>query len=186
MLVVTAGPVTEVVSVSTLREHCRIVGTGDDGLLASFIKTARRDAETLTERLFGVQTLRLTMPAFPAGGIELSRPPTAAVASVEYRDATGAWQTIDAGDYDVDLQDEPGSITPAEAWPADVWQGGGSVVRVIYTAGYSFDTCPEEVKAYICLRAASLYENREADSDKPAMPLPFAERLLDGVRRWHS
>lgn len=68
--------------------------------------------------------------------IFLPKSPVTAVASIEYRDAAGDWQTLDEDLYEVAAGGEPRVVTPVfgSAWPVTIQQPG--CVRVTFAAGY--------------------------------------------------
>lgn len=187
VLRVVTAPTAEAVSVADLKAHARITSAAEDAILPRFVKTAREYAEHLTQRAIGAQTLELRIDAFPGSGesIELPRPPVTSITSVAYRDAFGVSQTLAPASYA--LRDtEAGALlvpaTPGAAWP-EVDEFDGAVV-ITYVAGYTAATLPGATASFILLEAATLYENREATSEKPAAEHPFVPRLLDRARQW--
>lgn len=173
---------TEPVTLAEAKLHLRVDHSTDDTLISSLISAAREECEHLLERALAPQTLRLSIDAFPADGIELPRPPVTSIESIQYVDTDGATQTLAGSDYYLDDEQEPSWVVPAYGvvWP-DTRDEANAVV-VTYVAGYT--DCPDVIRAWILLRVGTLYCTREADSDKPALPSPFADRLLDRYRIW--
>lgn len=187
VLRVVTPPATEAVSVADLKAHARVTSTAEDAILPRFIRAAREDAEHLTQRSIGTQTLELRIDSFPGAGesIELPRPPVTSVISVVYRDTLGASQTLSPAGYA--LRDtEAGALlvpaTPGAKWP-DVDYFGGAVV-ITYVAGYTSATIPAGTASFILLEAATLYEARESAGEKPVAEHPFVPRLLDRTKQW--
>lgn len=173
---------TEVVSLADAKVHLRVDHSSDDDLITALISAAREECEHLLERSIGQQTLSLSLDAFPADGIELPRPPVTSIVSIEYVDADGVTQALAGASYYLDDEQEPSWVVPAYGvdWP-DTRNEANAVV-VTYVAGYT--TCPNAIRAWMLLRIGTLYRTREADSDRPALPSPFADRLLDRYRIW--
>ena len=187
ILRVVTPPTVEVVTVAEAKAHCRVTSDAEDALFPRWIRAAREDAEHLTQRAIGTQTLELRIDSFPGSGesIELPRPPVASVTSVVYRDTLGASQTLSPAAYA--LRDtEAGALlvpaTPGAQWP-DVDYFGGAVV-ITYVAGYTSATIPAGTASFILLEAATLYEARESAGEKPVAEHPFVPRLLDRTRQW--
>lgn len=180
-------PADEVVTVAEAKAVARVTHAAEDAMFPRWIRTAREDAEHLTQRSIGEQTLELRLPAFPgaAGAVELPRPPVTAVVSVSYRDAAGATQTLAGAGY-VLRDDESGArLEPADksvGWPDTDTVDGEVVVR--YVAGYTPATVPASVADFILLEVGALYATRESAGEKPIVEHPFAKRLLDRSTVW--
>lgn len=120
---------------------------------------------------------------FRGGKIELPKPRLQSVDYIRYLDEGGVEQTLDESQYVVDPYSEPGVVTPAPGtyWP--VTQNVMNSVRIGFTAGYGAATdVPDGIKAWIKLRVATLYANREEvavlSRGKVEM-LPYVDNLLD-------
>lgn len=181
-LKIITAPASEPVSLSEAKSHLRVDHADEDALISALITAAREECEHLLERAVAQQTLALVLDSFPAGGIQLPRPPVVSVTSVEYVDQDGVTQTMSSADYLLDDAQQPSWLLLAygEEWPQTRDQA--NAVTVTYVAGYA--DCPELIRAWMLLRIGTLYANREADSDKPAQPSPFVDRLLDRYRVW--
>lgn len=182
---VITAPTFEPVSLAEARLHLRIADdqTAEDAMIASLIVAARIEAEHRTGYALATQTLEIALEAWPADGdIELPRPPFVSVTSVKYTDADGNEQTVDPGDYTVDSHLSPAWLLRAYGveWPTARKQA--NAVRVRYVAGYAQGACPEVDRSWIKMRVGTLYENRNADAERPVAPSPFADRLLDPYR----
>ncbi len=162
-------PAVEPVSVHELAQHLRIssdhVGA-EAGYLETLISAARYHAEhaELWKQLI-TATWKATFNRFPQGRIALRYPPLQEVTKIEYIDTDGVTQTIDAADYLVASEYEPGFVQPApgKSWPGDV-ANRPDAVTVTFKAGYgdSGSDVPGGIKVAIMMIAASWYENREA------------------------
>jgi uncharacterized phiE125 gp8 family phage protein len=118
----TVAPTVEPITLAEVKSHIRqdaSVGSIEDSMLTRWIKSAREQAENLTQRYFVEQTWRLELDAFPAA-IELPRGPVLSVQSVKYQDSNNVQQTLDPADYTVDKNGRYTSyIVPAygKTWP---------------------------------------------------------------------
>lgn len=192
MLVQTSPPATEPVTLADARLQCRLTAsdsTAEDSLIESiWIPAARRHAEAYTRRSFITQSWRLVLDAFPAC-IELERGDVQQIDSLTYRDMAGATQTVAWAAASNGVQRSTDGTLVAEfsggiariqpafgcTWPIAMPEIGA--VAVTYTAGYgNAAAVPQGIKAWILLRVARMYENREEPVDGEA-----ASSYLDGL-----
>jgi uncharacterized phiE125 gp8 family phage protein len=117
------------------------------------------------------------------GKIGIPFPVLQSVDYVRYRDESGALVTLDPALYSVDSASEPGAIAPA---PGAYWPNTQNVLNAVqigFTAGFGApENVPSSIKAWMLMRLAALYENREEVSVAARVTvqeLPFVERLLD-------
>lgn len=139
----------------------------------------------------------LRMEQFPfCRHIEIPRPPLQSVDSITYIDTDGVEQTFgtfegspeEAVEYGVELSDAPefGRIylRSGYSWPSALCQP--SAVRIRFTCGFG-DSCediPENIKNWIYVKAASLYNNREGEQiGNVVNEFKYVDRLLD---RWRA
>lgn len=183
MIKVTTQPTTEPVTLAEAKEHLRIYHEEEDELIEGYIKSARVYAEkVLTWRAFIEQTIRYTLDSFPAGKLELPRPPLIEVLSVKYtKDGDETTLTV-TDDYTVDTKSEPGRVIPANGWP------DADQVEVTYKAGYgsNADSVPENFRQGLLFLMAHFYETREPITlNLQPYKIPFtAEALLCSDRDW--
>lgn len=178
---VTTAVATEVVSLTEAKAHLRVDDSNSDTYISALIAAAREEAEHLTERSIGDQTITLTLDAL-ASEILLVRPPVTSVTSVKYYDTNGAQQTISGANYRVDHSAWPPRLQFDWRYTLPDTDKRADAVEVVYAAGWTSSTCPKAVKQYILVRLSTMFENRVADDVKPPMPAPWVERLLDPVR----
>ena len=130
--------------------------------------------------------MRNYLVRFRGGRIDLPFPSLVSVESVTYTDTNGVLQTLPTDQYLVDNISEPGCITPAPNtyWPNT--QNRVNAVKISYTSGYgNAAAVPAGVKAWILLRAAALYENREevaVGSRLVVADLTFVNGMLDAYK----
>jgi uncharacterized phiE125 gp8 family phage protein len=205
-------PTVEPITLAEAKSHLRVIDNDDDSLIIAMIKAVRSIAEDRTRRSLCLQTWRATLDAFPgpslmgvpAGipyslprhAIILERPPIQSITSIQYVAMDGTTQSMPTTDF-VDLTvggtirvDDPCRITPqfGKIWPVTLPQIGA--VSIVYTTGYSTDpsaatqaaAVPDAIKAWMKLRLAALYENREefiVDQRIVLVENPFVDSLLD-------
>lgn len=152
----------------------------------AFLAAARAHAEHYCGCSFGSQTLELALDAFPAGGIELVRPPVTSITSVKYLDTAGVEQTVSSTDYTLDdYGSQKHWVLPAYdvEWPDTL--DTPNAVKVRYVAGAA--TLPEAVRNALLLFVGHLDQNREAVTvtSGSALELPLAVKaLLDTQKVW--
>lgn len=177
---------TEPVTLAQAKAHLNVIGTGDDALITALITSAREAAEAACGRALAPQTLEMALVAFPGtdGAIALEKGPVATISSVKYTDTAGVEQTITSTAYALSLYGFSNKIAPTYGnyWPTA--QDIPDAVRIRYVTGYV--TCPEAARSWILLQIGAMYEHREAATVGQVYALPFADRLLDGIKAWHK
>lgn len=190
----TAQPSAEPITLAEALTHLREVSDAgaNDAYITSLITAARQACEDRTERSLITTPWLLTLPAFPGASacnphaaICLRTAPALAVQSVQYLDAAGALQTLDPAAYVLHAHLAPALLTPAPGavWPA-VQAGALNAVRVAFTAGYgaSAASVPLPLRQWLLLAIGSMYETRNADSERPQVRSAFVDHLLDPYR----
>lgn len=190
----TAEPDVEPVSLPIAKSHLRVTWDADDEYIRELIAGARDAAEHESGRAFIAGTFALTLDDFPRGGeddggestVRLPVGPVVSVASIVYRDADGATQTLDAADYAVGAK--TGRIDPVTYWPSTDSTALDNVT-ITFTAGYggSYRLVPPRARAAVLLILADRWENRGdnvanslADRAIPAGALRLLRGLGDG------
>ena len=163
-------PANQPITLDEAKAHCRVTFADDDALIEQLIKAATSEMETRLQRTLCDSTWSITLDNLPDGGIRLPHPPLLQVNSVVYFSEAGTQLTLSSDDYIVDTASEPGWIVPApnKEWPA-TQSGRINSVTVTYRAGYRLggtsheqrDAVPRDIRAYLLIRVATMYENRE-------------------------
>lgn len=191
-LKIITPPTTEIVTVDEAVQFMRVdsPSAAEEALIETMITAARKWCEEYLRRAIGVQTLELILDEFPSLGNQaiLLRPPVVSVTSVKYIDADGDEQTmVEDVDYYLAKDSEPGEIRPVAYWPYSL--NTADAVRVRYQAGYCADESPilseilpETIRTAILMQVADLYNNREAQVEKPLSVNQTLERLLSMYR----
>lgn len=179
-----AEPLTLAQALVHLREE--FDAGANDAYITSLISVARTACEDRTERTLITTPWVLTLDAFPAGGvIALAQGPVQAVQSVQYLDALGNLQLLDASAYALNTTTNPARLQPAPAttWPA-TQPSATAAVRVAYTAGYGSTAAsvPAPLVHWMLLALGSLYNTREASATQPQVGHAFVDHLLNPYR----
>lgn len=182
---VVTAVAAEPISLSEAKAHLRVDGTADDTYITALITIARQAAEHEAQRSFAPQTLRVRASEW-GDGIALPRGPVNAVSHVKYVDTANQQQTLSASAYYLDrsLLEPVVRRAYGYTWPSLHYQN--DVIEVQYTAG-TWNTNagvepPKTALQYMLLLIGSMHEQREADAERAAQRVPFADRLLDAYR----
>lgn len=179
------GPTLEPVTLAEAKNHLRYVDNDEDPLINALITSARLTVESQTARQLVTATWKLHLDFFPAGDIEIRKPPVASISSITYFDTQGDQQTWDASKYETDLVSEPARIRPAhnETYPSTRWHKLNAVT-IEFVAGKAVDDVDQRAKQAILLLVAHAFENREAVSGRVMHDVPFAAACLIDSLRW--
>ncbi len=158
------------ITLDEAKAHLRVTFADDDALIEQLIRAATTELEIRCQRTLCETTYTEVLDAFPSSGIKLALPPLLAVSNIVYYGTAGTLLTLSASDYIVDNHSEPGWVFPVtgKTWPET--QDRINAVTVTYTAGYlaggnahqQRDAVPKDLRAWLLIRVATLYENREA------------------------
>jgi len=169
----------EPLTLAEAKQHLRVTQSDQDLVIERLIKAARKHCEKITNHTFMRETWEKTLDAFPAGAIELPKPPLYIVSSIRFLDVNNELQTLDPTHYLADVESYPGWVLPryGYTWPSTYPEI--NAVRIRFQCGYAdADTVPEDIKTAILLLIGHWYENREATSDKPNNGIDFAVNAL--------
>jgi uncharacterized phiE125 gp8 family phage protein len=179
----------ELITVEEAAEFMRAeFSESEESLIETLITAARQMCEEYLFRRIGVQTVELRDKSFPANNAPIILPaPLISVTSIKYLDTNNAEQTLDEDDYIVS-DSSPGLIIPVISWP-DTSNSGDSL-RVLFVAGYSgtgespmqSEALPKTIKTAILMQIADMYENREAQLEKPLAANQTLANLLAPYR----
>lgn len=139
-----------------------------DPQLSRLIAASRRVVENYTRRALIQQTWQQRMRDFPSAGspIRLMRPNALSVTAVQYLAADGTLTTLDAAEYEVELNALPAAVWEARGrtWPSAVYSDRFNSVTVEFLAGYGAarSAVPEPIRQAILIHAADLYAHRES------------------------
>lgn len=174
-----------VVTIDEAKRHLRVSSSTEDADIIRRVKAATRALEHRLRRSIMPQVWERVLDDFPAGAIELGRPPIRTIDSVKYlRDPDGTELNISADDYTLDKDTLPGWVLlkTDRSWPTDV-SPVGNAVRVRFSTGYAtVADVPTEIIDWILLATGDLYANRERSAANPVVPHDFAQDLIMHLR----
>lgn len=188
-LVLKTAPLIEPVTRNDCKNFAQITDSRDDWLIDSLIVGARTYAEQYTNRQFVTATWYLYLDGFP-DVIRPPRPPLQTSGfSIKYTDTAGDEQTLDSGEYQVDVKSNPGRVMPAYAkvWPS-VRVETLNVVTVEFQAGYgtAATDVPFPIRQAMMLLISDWFRYRQDAYDgRPFTKAPRAvDSLLSQYRVW--
>ncbi|MCL7938826.1 head-tail connector protein [Halomonas sp. ATCH28] len=136
--------------------------TVEDTHIQALIGAAYRHAEQVTRVMFEKRNETLVLDGFPSGSesIELPWTPVASIESLDYIDADGISQSLDAETLRLDTRPITPRLAPqwGSLWPKTI----DEPESVTLIAGVGMDVTPPDVRAALLLLIGHLYENREA------------------------
>lgn len=187
MLTLITAPAAEPVTLTEAKLHARIEHSADDTLVTALIAAAREQVEHETGRRLINQTWEQVLPAF-ADSMDLDTGPVSSITSVKYLDSDGAEQTLASTVYSLISESLPPRLVlnSGQSWPATYTSD--NAVRIRFVAGYGADSTavPQAIRAWMMVRIASLYAQREEHaSGLTEMPGRFIDGLLDPYRIHH-
>jgi len=178
----------EIITVEDAAEFMRAeFSLSEENLIETLITAARQMCEEYLFRRIGVQTVELRDKGFPVNGNPIILPsPLISVESIKYLDSNNVLQTLNASEYAVSDSD-PGSIYPITSWP-ETFDFGDSL-RVVFVAGYNIgespmqsESLPKTIKTAMFMQIADMYENREAQVERPLTANQTVQNLLGSYR----
>jgi|SRR5882672_7721153 len=151
---ILTAPTAEPIDVLEAQDHMRISSSDVQTLRMKLCLAQGRSAAEMKTRQQCIHARHvLVLDRFPQAGygtplpfahvvnipgyaVMLPRAPAVAVVSIQFLDMTGAWLTMDPGDYVTNLAMQPGIVAPAfgKIWPITLPQL--SAVNITYDAGY--------------------------------------------------
>ena len=163
-------PLTTPIDLDELKTHLRIGNsTTYDSYLTLCIKALAEESgvNNILQWAFKRQlieaTLVFTLKDFHRK-LELPRPPLQSVTSVEYRDTDGVWTSVDAQNYEVNIDAEPGFVRFSDdfAFPS-LFSDEEYPVRVTYVAGYATSNdVPANIRLWAYNVIGDIWQNRSS------------------------
>jgi len=184
-------PPDELITVAQAAAFMRLDSYASESDVISAITTASRQwCEEYLNRAIGPQTLETIRDGFPIygkRGVTL-RSPLISLTSVKYLDTSNTEQTLTLNtDFFLDDDSDQPAVRPYSTWPVAL--GISNSVKVRYTAGYNDPSespntwpLPKTIRQAMLMLIADMYENREAQSEKPLTANRTIENLLSMYR----
>lgn len=159
--VVTSEPAIEPVSLTEIKEHCRVDHDEEDALLESFVKTARVMCERHTGRALITQTRVAYFDKWD-DDFDLAGTPVQSITSLKYFDRNSTETTVSDTSYLLDAQ-RGELVFKFGIAPPTLWLREVNPIQVTYVCGYgsTADTVPSPLRTAIKMMAAALWEHRE-------------------------
>ena len=133
----TTEPAEQPLSMAAVKEYLKVDVGDEDALIAGLVKSAVSYAEDFTRRALISQVWALTLDCFPTI-VRIPRPPLISIDQIDYIDAAGDPQTLDAANYTESINyPHYGTVCPAfgMSWPET--QAVPEAVTIQFTAGYA-------------------------------------------------
>ena len=186
MLKLITAPTAMPITLDEAKLHARVEASADDTLITALIAAAQEEAEHITGRALVTQTWEQVLDAF-SDSMELGLAPVTSISSIKYLDSTGAEQTLASTVYDLIDEAFPPRVVlkTGQSWPATY--SAADAVRIRFVAGYGSagSDVPAAIRAWMQVRVASLYAQREAviaGVSIAEIPGRFLDGLLDPYR----
>jgi uncharacterized phiE125 gp8 family phage protein len=181
-LKVATPPEVEPVTLAEAKAHLRLDTNTDDTYVSALITAARERVELFLRRALITQTIEYTIDGFPAGEIDLPRPPLQSIEWIKYIDTAGTLQTLPLANYVADVSsNEIARVALAwnRFWPITRCLINAVVIRFVAGYGDSPEDVPQAIRHGILIEIGNLYENREDVVVGQAINMmPVSERLL--------
>jgi len=158
----TTTTYTDNIADAGLGVACPTTNTTEDPTLNALIKVARQYAETVTRRALITQTWDWVLDAFPKDDFEVPLPTLQSVTHIKYYDTNGILtEWLPVTEYSVDINSEPGRISPAYQVVYPTARVINNAVTVRFIAGYGAAAAvPQGIKLAMLETVAFLYVNR--------------------------
>jgi len=179
--VLVTAPTSEPVTPEEAKAQARITGADSDDLIASYIKTAREEAEDYLNYGLLTQTWRADLSEF-AEVIPLPRAmKLQSITHVKYYDSDGTLQTLSSTYYETDTVSRPARLVRAAdmSWPSLQADRRIGRVQITYVIGWSSAALvPERIKNGIKMFVSYL------DADRDGMDVQASAARVSAERCW--
>ena len=179
--VLVTAPTSEPVTPEEAKAQARITGADSDDLIASYIKTAREEAEDYLNYGLLTQTWRADLSEF-AESIPLPRAmKLQSITHVKYYDSDGTLQTLSNTYYETDTVSRPARLVRAAdmSWPSLQADRRIGRVQVTYVIGWTTAALvPERIKHGIKMFVSYL------DADRDGLDVQASAARIAAERCW--
>ncbi len=148
----------DILSLASLKEHCRIDYTDEDAILSSYRSAAIAKVQNLSGRMLDRVTVEFFAEHF--GCIRLPWSPVASITSVEYKTDATTYATLAAANWWCDVYRDAPHIDFKNL--PTVYQDTANKIKITAEIGYdaSAGNVPEPLIAAVRLLAQDMYEFR--------------------------
>lgn len=191
VLVTTAKPTLEPVTLVEAKEQCRILSddTQHDVRVLRAIRRARASVENLTGMRMMTQTVRVEFDEFPSpyySKVEIPIYPIQSISSFVYDDTNNTEQSLTANtNYWAYLNGMGPYVKAIEEWPDTYYQKPGAI-RITVVAGYSDQNdVPEDIRQAILMRVKEFFDHAGESEQMETYPTSnTVHALIAPYRRW--
>ncbi len=159
-----SGPVIEPVSMADMKNFLRVDSSDDDVLIASLITAARIYIETSIGKILITESWSYFKDRWPGNGIiHLPLSPLQSVEEIRLHDEEGAYEVLEADDYEVDVVSPVPRIKLSQSTTPSGLPRTLNHVEVQFVAGYGSAEAdvPADLRQALLILAAHWYEQRE-------------------------
>jgi len=181
-LVLTAGPLTEPITLAKAKAHLRVDTMDEDILISSLILTSRLHIEAALGLALITQSWQLTLNAWPKGNaVPLPLHPVSAVTLVKTVSANGASTTLAPSATVLDPGPPARVVNVSQLWPVVTAPANG--IAITFTAGFgpTAEDVPAPIRQALLLLVAHWYEHRdpiEIGEPQTAIPKAVSDLLM--------
>lgn len=179
--VLVTGPTKEPITLAEAKAQARITDDSSNGVLGTYVKTAREEAEAFLGYGLYTQTWRYDLSAWS----DVIPLPMAlqlqSITSVKYYDANGVLQTLASTYYTTDTLTRPCRLLRASdmSWPSLQADRLTGKIQITYVVGWSsVETIPERIKHGLRMYVTYL------DSDRDGREADAAQARIAAERCW--
>lgn len=160
-LIRTVAPTVEPVTLGELRQALREPPDADDMLLESLIVAGREWVESYTGLALMPQTWTEILDEWPCGDHRIWIAPLTAGATIAYRDADGASNSVSAETFEIDSRQKVPLLflKPGKSWPSSSLWPRGAISITLPSGHVSTSAIPTTLKQAVMLYAADAYEH---------------------------
>ena len=159
------APIGSVVDLETMKNHLRVDHDIDDFYIETLTASALTCVESITNRKLLTQTWTAYADEWPSDDqFKIPYGRLQSVTSLIYLDEDGTSNTVDSGDYIVDILSDPGRVVLGhnKSWPTESLYPSNPI-RITYICGYGVAAdVPAPIKAAMMLMVGDAYANRES------------------------
>lgn len=160
----TTDATGELLTVDEAKRSLRLTDDDvDSDEISDYVKAARHLWETDTNVILGSQTWKHYLDGFPSSDfIYIEKYPVTSVSTVEYYDANGTLQTLNASLYWTDLNGIVARIRTQDSWPETEDLRPASVI-ITFVVGHTASNVPTDILQGLKSLIGHWYANRQEE-----------------------
>lgn len=181
------------VSLSEVKSHMRIDGTYDDTYIQSLIVMAQQRVQTYTSRPINENTYKYIEStngydydyAYNKDNYDrksLKVPNITTLTSIKTFDTSGVETSLSTDDYAIENYKQYSDIIRKDGSEFPLGSRTYAPLEIVFKAGYTSSTIPEELKLAIMQIISGWYENREGVSSGGITVIP--NNCIDILYQW--